>query len=94
MFVSLQEAIVHSTTVILAMVVLAISTAAYRRRGGKRYAALTIAFLFLALSEMVQFVESASLNTSIFVPILEIHLSHLLDMAMLVSFGFALVTKG
>ncbi|MDA4124056.1 MAG: hypothetical protein OK438_01205 [Thaumarchaeota archaeon] len=94
MFLSLQEAIVHTTTVTLSIVVLGISVAAYRRRGGNRYAALTIAFLFLALSEVVQFVESASLNASIFVPVLEIHLSHLLDLAMLVSFGFALVTKG
>ena len=93
MFLSFEEAAVHTLTVILSLVVLAVSIVAYRSRRGKRYVALTVAFLFLALSEMVQFVESYWLNAFVFLPILDVHLSHILDMAMLVSFGLALMAK-
>ena len=85
MFPSLEEAAVHSVTVVLAVLVLAVSLVAYRRRRSTRYLILSIAFLFLALGEVLQFSESYY-NLIIFLPNLEIHDSHLLDLATLVSF--------
>ena len=73
--------------------VLGISIYAYLKRGGRRYFGLAVAFLFLALSQAVQFSESYYVNNFIYVPYLDIHFSHLLDLAMLVSFGAALVMK-
>lgn len=93
MFVSPQEAVVHTVTVVLSFAVLLISIFAYRRKGGGRYLGLTTAFVFLTASELIQFAESFIFNTFIYIPFLDIHLSHLLDMAMLVSFGFALLVK-
>ncbi len=54
---------------------------------------MVISFLFLALSESVQFAESYWLNAFLYLPVLEVHLSHIFDMAMLVSFGVALMAK-
>lgn len=93
MFVSTEEAVVHSVAVLLSLLVLSISILAFKRRGGRRYLALSVAFVFLALSEIVQFAESYFFNAFIFLPLLDIHLSHLLDLAMLVSFGLALMVK-
>jgi hypothetical protein len=93
LFVSSEEAVVHSVAVILSLLVLSISILAYKRRGGRRYLALSVAFVFLALSEVVQFAESYYFNAFIFLPLLDIHLSHLLDLAMLLSFVLALMVK-
>lgn len=93
MFVSAAEAVVHSLAVIISMLVLTISIVVYFRRGGRRYLALSVAFVFLTLSEVVQFAESYFFNAFIYLPLLDIHLSHLLDLAMLVSFGLALMVK-
>jgi hypothetical protein len=93
MFLNPQEAAVHTLAVILSLLVLTISVLAYKRRGGRRYLALSVAFVFLALSQVLQFAESYYFNAFVFVPLLDIHLSHLLDLAMLVSFGLALMVK-
>ena len=84
---------IHTVTVFLSLVVLSISVFAYRKRGGRRYAALIVSFLFLSLSELVQFAESFWLNAFLYLPVLDVHLSHIFDMAVLVSFGFALMAK-
>jgi hypothetical protein len=93
MFLNPQEAAVHTLAVILSLLVLTISILAYKRRGGRRYLALSVAFVFLALSQVLQFAESYYFNAFVFIPLLDIHLSHLLDLAMLVSFGLALMVK-
>jgi lipopolysaccharide export LptBFGC system permease protein LptF len=93
MFTSPEEAIIHTSTVVLAMVVLGIALIAYKRRGGRRYFLLLIAFVFLAFGEVVQFAESFLFNALIYIPVLDFHLSHLLDLAMLVCFGLALSVK-
>jgi hypothetical protein len=93
MFLNPQEAAVHTLAVILSLLVLTISILAYKRRGGRRYLALSVAFVFLALSQVLQFAESYYFNAFVFVPLLDIHLSHLLDLVMLVSFGLALMVK-
>jgi hypothetical protein len=93
LFVSSEEAIVHTLAVILSLLVLSISLVVYARRGGRRYLALSVAFVFLAMGELVQFAESFLFNAYIYLPFLDIHLSHFLDLAMLVSFGVALAVK-
>jgi hypothetical protein len=93
MFLNPQEAVVHTFAVTLSLLVLSISILAYKRRGGRRYLALSVAFVFLALSQVLQFAESYYLNAFILLPLLDVHVSHLLDLAMLVSFGLALMVK-
>ncbi|HEY6283888.1 MAG TPA: hypothetical protein VIW22_08195 [Nitrososphaerales archaeon] len=93
MFVSFVEEVVHSLGVSLSLAVLGIAVLAFVRQRSKRYLALLVAFLFLSADESVQFVESFYFNAFIYVPYLEIHLSHLLDLAMLISFGIALLVK-
>jgi hypothetical protein len=93
LFASPGEAIIHTLNVALSAVVLAISGAAYRKRGGKRYLFLTTAFAFLAAAQLADFAESYYLTELIFIPYIEVHLSHFLDLGMLISFGMALLSK-
>ena len=93
MFLNIQEAAVHTLTVALSFVILAISLDAFRKRGGRRYSFLAIGFMFLSISELIQFVESYTLDEFILVPYIEIHLSHIFDLAMLASFAAALLSK-
>ena len=90
---SFVEELVHSLGVSLSLAVLGIAVLAFARQRSKRYLALLVAFLLLSADESVQFVESFYFNAFIYVPYLEIHLSHLLDLAMLISFGIALLVK-
>jgi hypothetical protein len=56
---------------------------------------LSLAFAFLAASEIVGLVEILFYSAElIFIPFTGIHLSHFLEFLMLSSFGFALLTKG
>jgi hypothetical protein len=93
MFISPEEALVHTVTVTLSLVVLGVSVVAYKRRGGGRYLSLMVAFVFLSTSELIQFAESFFFNAFIYLPLVGIHLTHLFDLAMLVSFGLALWVK-
>jgi hypothetical protein len=93
LFASPEEAVIHTLTVLLSLVVLGISIVAYRRRGGKRYMALSIAFLFLFASQLEQFAELYYLNAFIYLPLVQVHVSHLFELAMLISFGLALRVK-
>lgn len=70
---------------------------AYTRKPTGRYLYLVFAFLFLALSQGISFVESMFLSGGlILIPVIGLHLSHAFDFLMLVSFGIALtrVTDG
>jgi heme A synthase len=86
-----SDDLIHVLIVLLAFIVLAISLFAYLRRKETKYLLLLIAFLFLTLSQVVTFVETFYLaNALILIPILDLHLTHLFDFLMLVSFGLAL----
>lgn len=67
---------------------------AYVRKPFGRYLFLFFAFLFLALSQTVSFVESMFLSGGlVLIPLIGLHLSHLFDLLMLSGFGVAL-TRG
>lgn len=55
---------------------------------------LSLAFTFLALSQVVELVETLFLsNQLIFIPLTGIHLSHFLDFLILSSFSMALLIR-
>jgi hypothetical protein len=88
------DSIVHVLLVAFSFLVLIISILAYAERRGKRYLFLSLAFTFLAFSQIVELVESLFLsNQLILIPSTEIHLSHFLDFLMLSSFSVALLTR-
>jgi uncharacterized membrane protein len=89
------DLVVHFLLVALSCMVLLISALAYLDRRSKRYFLLLMAFVFLALSQVVELVETLFLsNQLIFIPSSGIHLSHFLDFLMLGSFSVALLSKG
>ncbi len=75
--------------------VLLISLLAYASRRGARYLFLSLAFAFLALSEVLGLVETVFLsNQLILIPLTGIHLSHFVEFLMLFSFSLALIVRG
>jgi hypothetical protein len=93
LFASPGEAVVHTTTVLLSLLVLGISAFAYRKAKGRRYFLLALGFLFLSVSQLEQFFESYYFNAFVYLPYLEVHFSHLFDLSMLVCFGAALLVR-
>src|SRR5437667_12248549 len=74
--------------------ILLISLLAYVGRRDSRYLFLSLAFAFLALSQVVELVETILLsNQLIFIPLTGVHLSHFLDFLMLSSFSLALLVR-
>lgn len=92
--IDLTDGIVHVLLVAFSIVVLLISLSAYADRKTTRYLFLSLAFGFLAASQVVGLVESWFLSTQlIFIPATGIHLSHFLEFLMLSNFSLALLTK-
>lgn len=92
--IDLTDGIVHILLVAFSMFVLLISLSAYTVRKTQRYLFLSLAFAFLAASQVVGLVESWVLSTQlIFIPDTGIHLSHFLDFLMLSSFSLALLAR-
>lgn len=90
----LTDAIVHLLLVAFSGLVLLISLLAYVDRRTSRYFFLSLAFAFLAASEVVGLIESWFLSTQlVFIPSTGIHLSHFLEFLMLASFSLALLAK-
>jgi hypothetical protein len=86
--------VVHVLLVAFSALVLFISLLAYARRRDSRYLSLSLAFAFLALSQVVELVETLFLsNQLIFIPPTGIHLSHFLDFLMLSSFSMSLLIR-
>jgi hypothetical protein len=91
---SITDGLVHVLLVAFSCLVLMISLLAYSSRRDTRYMFLSLAFTFLALSQVVELVETLFLsNQLIFIPLTEIHLSHFLDFLMLSSFSMALLIR-
>ena len=89
------DAVVHVLLVAFSAVVLLISLLAYANRRETRYMFLSLAFTFLALSQVVELVETLFLsNHLVYIPLTGIHLSHFLDFLMLSSFSLALLVRG
>lgn len=88
------DAIVHVLLVAFSFLVLLISLLAYASRRETRYMFLSLAFAFLALSQVVEFIETLFLsNQLVYIPVTGIHLSHFLDFLMLASFSLALLVR-
>ncbi len=91
-FLSSPDDLMHVLIVILSVLVLSISVFAFRIRRNTRYLLLSIAFFFLAISQIVNFLEIFSASDSLFViPYVGIHVAHLFDFLTLLTFGLALV---
>lgn len=85
------DAWMHLVLMAFSALLLSISIRAYTRKPYSRYLFLVFAFLFLALSQGISFLESMFLSGGlILIPDIGLHLSHLFDLLMLVSFGVAL----
>src|SRR6267378_4019726 len=91
---SVTDALVHVLLVAFSALVLLISLLAYAGRRDSRYLSLSLAFAFLALSRVVELVETIFLsNQLVLIPLTGIHLSHFLDFLMLSSFSMALLLR-
>jgi hypothetical protein len=87
----LSDDLLHVLILAMSFIILDISLFAYLRRSSGRYFFLLLAFLFLALSQSITFAESFFFSDQLIViPYVGLHLTHLLDFAMLLSFGLAL----
>lgn len=85
------DGIMHLLTVGLAIAVFVISLQVLKKRKTTRYIMLSIAFFFLLLSQIDSFVEALYYSGSLItIPYLGLHLSHLFDFFMLISFVLAL----
>jgi hypothetical protein len=91
-FLSNTDDLMHVLIVLLSIVVLTISVTAFWQKRNARYLMLFVAFFFLALSQIFTLGEvlfySGALIT---IPFVGIHLTHLFDFLMLVTFGLALL---
>jgi hypothetical protein len=87
----LGDDLLHLLIVITSFVLLGISLFAYLRRPSSRYLLLFLAFFFLAISQTITFAEVFFLSDAMLtIPYVGLHVTHLLDFAMLLSFGLAL----
>jgi hypothetical protein len=88
------DAIVHVLLVAFSCLVLFISLLAYAGRRETRYMFLSLAFAFLASSQIVELIETLFLSSQlVYIPETGIHLSHFLDFLMLASFSLALLVR-
>ena len=91
---SVTDGLVHVLLVAFSALVLLISLLAYSARRDYRYLSLSLAFAFLALSQVVELVETIFLsNQLILIPLTGIHLSHFLDFLTLSSFSMSLLIR-
>ncbi|HZY47301.1 MAG TPA: hypothetical protein VFE96_05830 [Candidatus Bathyarchaeia archaeon] len=84
------EDFIHSVLVMSSVVLVIIASRAYLRRHDSRYLFLLLAFVFLGISQVVTLLEALSVSGPIFLPFIEVHLSHMLDFLMLLSFALSL----
>lgn len=87
---NIGEDLIHTILVGSSLVLLAIASHAYVKKRDSRYLFLLLAFVFLGLAQIVTLLETVSLSNPVYLPFLELHLSHLLDFLMLLSFTLAL----
>jgi len=93
LFVNIGEDLIHTILVAASLVLLIIAGRAYTKRHDSRYSFLLLAFVFLGLSQLVTLLETLALSSQVSMPFLDLHLSHLLDFLMLVSFTLALTRR-
>jgi hypothetical protein len=87
-----QDDIMHFVLFMLSVVLMAISANGFRRRPNSRYFFLMLAFIFFFPDQAVTFYQEIYLNgLLISVPLLSLHLVHLLELLVSVSFLTALL---
>ena len=85
------DAVMHLITVGLSIAEVKITVRALNKRHTNRYIMLSLAFFFLLLSQLDEFIESLFYSgNQLMIPYLDLHVSHLFDFLMLVSFVLAL----
>jgi hypothetical protein len=87
---NIGEDFIHTVLVTSSIVLVIIAGRAYGKKHDSRYLFLLLAFIFLGLSQVATLLEALSVSGPIFIPFLELHLSHLLDVLMLLSFTLSL----
>lgn len=90
MSLNIGEDLIHTVLVVSSLILVALAGRAYLRRDDSRYLFLLFAFIFLGLSQVVTLFEALTFSGPVFLPFLELHLSHLLDFLMLLSFTLSL----
>lgn len=93
MSINIGEDLIHTALVASSIVLVIIAGRAYFRKNDSRYLFLLLAFIFLGVSQVVTLLEAISVSGPVFLPLLDLHLSHLLDFLMLLSFTLSL-TRG
>jgi hypothetical protein len=87
-----QDDIMHFVLLVFSFVLMVISANGFRRRPNSRYLFLMLAFVFFFLDQAVTFYQEIYLNgLLISVPILSLHVVHLFELLMSVSFLTALL---
>jgi hypothetical protein len=82
----------HFVLLMLSVVLTVISANGFRRRPNSRYFFLMLAFIFFFLDQAVTFYQEIYLNgLDISTPFLSLHLVHLLEFLMSISFLTALL---
>lgn len=86
------DSVMHLLTVSLSIAVFVISVRVLQKRPTNRYIMLSVAFFFLLLSQLEEFIEALFYSgNQLMIPYTDLHVSHLLDFLMLVSFVLALI---
>lgn len=87
-----QDDVMHFILLVMSVVLMVISANAFRRRPVRRYFFLMLAFVFFFLDQAVTFYQEIYLNgLLISVPYVGLHLIHLLELLMSISFLTALL---
>jgi hypothetical protein len=82
----------HFILLVLSVVLMVISANGFKRRPNSRYLFLMLAFIFFFLDQAVTFYQEIYLNgLLISTPFLSLHLVHLLEFLMSISFLTALL---
>ena len=82
----------HFALLVLSIVLMIISANGYRRRPSSRYFFLMLAFVFFCLDQVVTFYQEIYLNgLLISIPYVDLHLIHLFELLMSLSFLTALL---
>jgi len=88
--INIGEDLIHTVLVGSSLVLLVIAAHAYLKKRDSRYLFLLLAFVFLGLSQIETLLETLFLENPVFLPFFELHISHVLDFLMLLSFALAL----
>ncbi len=83
---------IHVLLAVLSIVLMLISVGAYRRRPNGRYLFLMLAFVFLCADQIITLWQEVYYGGQlIMIPFVELHLVHLLELLMIISFLVALL---